>query len=196
MEERKIRIACCGDSITYGFGLPAGADYPSLLQEALGPSFEVGNFGLNGSTMQRSASPVWIGQAPARRAMGFMADVVILCLGTNDAFQLGEIDGREFREETLRTLGHLKETAPDARVILCLPPPAWFFEGGMDLGEVICQTHAPLREAGAEAGAKILDLHAPLLAHSDCFFDGVHPAVQGAERIAALVEKAVRGEGF
>ena len=44
-----IRVACIGDSITWGFTLlnPWRQSYPALLQEKLGPEYAVRNFGYN-----------------------------------------------------------------------------------------------------------------------------------------------------
>lgn len=43
------KIACIGDSITWGFTLlnPWKQSYPALLQERLGTEYEVRNFGYN-----------------------------------------------------------------------------------------------------------------------------------------------------
>lgn len=50
---RPVRIACIGDSITYGMGLEHREVecYPSVLQRLLGPGYLVGNFGNSGRTV-------------------------------------------------------------------------------------------------------------------------------------------------
>ena len=47
---RKIKVACIGDSITYGAAIEdrVNYSYPSQLQVLLGENYEVGNFGKNG----------------------------------------------------------------------------------------------------------------------------------------------------
>lgn len=49
--QKQIKVACVGNSITYGSGLadPKTQSYPSQLQQLLGEAYEVGNFGTAGS---------------------------------------------------------------------------------------------------------------------------------------------------
>ena len=51
------RVACIGDSLTWGFSLPdpRQQSYPSLLQERLGAEYEVRNFGCNGASVRCDA---------------------------------------------------------------------------------------------------------------------------------------------
>ena len=50
---RGLRIACAGDSITFGLGLENRKKecYPHQLNLLLGEEFEVRNFGLSGTTV-------------------------------------------------------------------------------------------------------------------------------------------------
>ena len=50
-----MRVACVGDSITFGAGIEDREKkcYPAQLQELLGPRFEVRNFGRSGATASR-----------------------------------------------------------------------------------------------------------------------------------------------
>ncbi|MDP4210193.1 MAG: hypothetical protein Q8928_15380 [Bacteroidota bacterium] len=54
--QKKIRIACIGNSITAGAGLahPAQESYPGQLQSMLGSGYEVLNFGVSGKTAIRN----------------------------------------------------------------------------------------------------------------------------------------------
>src|SRR5882672_7122818 len=48
-----IRVACVGDSITYGAGVESRElnNYPAVLGKFLGSRFEVRNFGVSGATL-------------------------------------------------------------------------------------------------------------------------------------------------
>ena len=50
--QKKIKVACIGNSITYGYTLPARETqaYPAQLQQMLGSNYDVKNFGKSGST--------------------------------------------------------------------------------------------------------------------------------------------------
>ena len=52
----KIRIACVGDSITYGAGIKdrQNFNYPLVLGKSLGERFDVRNFGVSGATMLKN----------------------------------------------------------------------------------------------------------------------------------------------
>ena len=51
--QKRVKVACVGNSITYGYTLPNPAtdSYPSQLQQLLGETYEVGNFGKSGATL-------------------------------------------------------------------------------------------------------------------------------------------------
>lgn len=51
------RVACIGDSLTWGFSLPDSwrQSYPALLQERLGADYVVRNFGCNGASVRFDA---------------------------------------------------------------------------------------------------------------------------------------------
>ena len=48
-----IRVACVGDSITFGYGIKDRdkMSYPAQLGKRLGNKYEVRNFGVNGHTL-------------------------------------------------------------------------------------------------------------------------------------------------
>ena len=51
--QNTIRVACVGNSVTYGYALPDREQnaYPAQLQRLLGERYEVRNFGHSGSTL-------------------------------------------------------------------------------------------------------------------------------------------------
>lgn len=53
--EAPVKVACIGDSITYGLGLEDRDrdSYPAQLQRLLGAEYQVGNFGKSGATLLR-----------------------------------------------------------------------------------------------------------------------------------------------
>ena len=51
----KVRVACMGNSVTYGAGIKDREQnaYPAQLQKIMGGSYEVGNYGFSGATLLR-----------------------------------------------------------------------------------------------------------------------------------------------
>lgn len=52
-KNRPVKVACVGNSITYGTGIAEREKYayPVQLQQLLGDAYEVGNFGRPGATL-------------------------------------------------------------------------------------------------------------------------------------------------
>lgn len=82
------RIACVGDSITYGTKAtdPATRSYPAVLQRLLGEDFTVGNFGFPGASYVQTpiCYKYYPKCAPYNLSLHFEPDTVVICLGTND----------------------------------------------------------------------------------------------------------------
>ena len=86
MKSDKIRVACVGDSITYGFNLinREKESYPSVLNELLGKEYEVGNFGFSGRTLLKNGDYPYVSEKLYQDSLNFNAKIVIIKLGTND----------------------------------------------------------------------------------------------------------------
>ena len=80
----QIKVACIGNSITYGATI-VGRDslaYPPQLQKILGKKWLVKNFGVSGATMMKKGDLPYWNQPKFRAAKDFKPDVVIIKLGT------------------------------------------------------------------------------------------------------------------
>ncbi len=85
--DRVIKVACVGDSITHGTDDRTHPAYPSYLQDILGDGYEVGNFGVGGTTLMSSdnISAAYTKSEMYQPGLDFNPDVVIIMLGTNDS---------------------------------------------------------------------------------------------------------------
>lgn len=107
-DNRKIRISCLGDSIT--FGLCASnpeKSYPSVLGALLGDGYTVKNFGKSGATVINDYEEVpdryspYVKSEEYKLAMASQPDTVILMLGMNDGnptHHFNEQNGGEISE--------------------------------------------------------------------------------------------------
>ena len=85
--DKVVRVACVGDSITYGAGVADRGknNYPKVLGRLLGPGYETRNFGVSGATLLKKGDrPYWKTSA-FKAATEFKPDIVIIKLGTNDS---------------------------------------------------------------------------------------------------------------
>ena len=82
-----VRVACVGDSITYGAGVANRGknNYPKVLGGLLGAGYESRNFGVSGATLLKKGDlPYWRTGA-FKAATEFKPHIVIIKLGTNDS---------------------------------------------------------------------------------------------------------------
>lgn len=84
--QEPIKVACIGNSITYGACLDDREHdaYPAQLQRMLGNSYEVGNFGKSGATLLLRGHRPYMQQEEYRQAVNFNPDIAVIHLGIND----------------------------------------------------------------------------------------------------------------
>ncbi len=66
-----IKVACIGDSITWGFTLlnPWKQSYPALLQEKLGAGYQVRNYGYNDASARFDADTPYVSKRVYRDSL-------------------------------------------------------------------------------------------------------------------------------
>ena len=80
------RVACIGNSITYGYGLKNRSEecYPAVLGIMLGENYTVENFGISARTLLNKGDHPYMQEKLFTEARAFHPDIVIIKLGTND----------------------------------------------------------------------------------------------------------------
>ena len=84
--QNKIKVACIGNSVTYGMTHknPAETSYPTQLQQMLGDGYEVRNFGHSGATLLSKGHRPYINLPEYKAALEFAPDIAVIHLGLND----------------------------------------------------------------------------------------------------------------
>ena len=191
-----VRVACVGDSITYGSRIENRLynAYPFQLGRLLGPEYEVRNFGVGGATMLRNGSKPYQALPAFQEALQFNPDIVLIKLGTNDSLPVNRAFLGEFKSDYHQLIGAFRNINPEARIIILVPVPA--FVNGEPVGiipETISRRIIPLiEEVAFEEGCEILDLHHILLDKPGLFPDGIHPDRDGAAIMAQRILEALR----
>lgn len=190
-----MRIACVGDSITWGFFiLHRKRDcYPAQLQRLLGDGFTVGNFGVNGHTLQDSGDQPYTRSKPYRESGEFDPDFVLIMLGTNDSRGDNWRGAEPFACDYRELVVHYR-SLDSHPVVWLLTPPALFRLGrstkvryGMD-EDAISEMCREIARLAGELGCGLIDVHAATASHREAFrLDGVHPGAAGARLIAEAV---------
>ncbi len=201
-EEGQIRIACVGDSITYGHGISGWKDnqYPAVLQQILGDDYNVANFGSSGACVNPQGDQPYIGRAVYQESLDYKADILVFMLGTNDAKPENWSDAENFltQYEALLSTYLMVDQKPKVYIGLCAEA---FYVDGQSSGlaqydidpTVVDEIVLTLRKLSIEA--EILDIHTMTEAHPEWFeTDGVHPNKDGARAIAEYIAAAVQQE--
>lgn len=131
--EKQIKVACVGDSITYGYGIRDWPkyNYPSQLQEKLTDKYHVQNFGISGSCVQTTGNKAYIDQAAYASSLDYDADILVFMMGTNDSKPVNWEGAEAFKA----ALNELLDSYADAKLILCTPAKSFFVENPVDRTE-------------------------------------------------------------
>lgn len=193
-----IRVACIGNSVTYGYGHrnPKATSYPTRLGQMLGNGYEVRNFGHSGATLLNHGHRPYTQQQAFREALAFAPDKAIIHLGLNDTDPRNWPNYRdEFIPDYLALIDTLRAVNPEVEVWICRMTP--IFHGHHRFKSGTRDWHAQIQEAIEEvallSGAHLIDLHKPLYHRPDLFADALHPNAEGAEILAQTVFSAMTG---
>ena len=197
-ESPVLRVACVGNSVTYGYGLSdrEHTAYPVVLQQLLGKGFDVRNFGHSGATLLRHGHRPYTQLPEFRQAMDFKADLVVIHLGLNDTDPRNWPNyGDEFIGDYRALIDSFRVANPQAKIWICLMTPIFhrhprFQSGTRDWHEAIQKT---IRQIAATADVGLIDLHTPLYSHPELFPDALHPNAEGAAILARTVCSAITG---
>ena len=124
--QEKIRVACVGNSITYGSGV-ANREvnaYPVKLQGMLGDGYEVGNFGKPGATLLNKGHRPYTQQQEYKDALAFAGDIVVIHLGINDTDPRNWPNYQdEFIGDYRALIQSFREVNPKARFLIARMTP-------------------------------------------------------------------------
>ncbi len=209
-EKTKIKVACVGDSITYGARLEdrSAHSYPAQLQRLLGKKYAVNNFGVGSCTLIRKGVPTVWNELP--KIIEMNPDIVVISLGTNDTCGMGTCGDRkcweykdEFEQDYKDLVDTLRMTLSHPEIWICAPSPMVIETPGLDSARIAGLTiRKPrlryiseiVKKVAREKEVNFIDLNTPL-DHKPGLFtekDGVHPNRDGYLAIAELIFKELK----
>lgn len=192
-EQKAVRVACVGDSITEGYGIEWQSEnaYPTKLAEILGDDFEVMNFGRSATTMMRHGDfPYWSAKE-FTNCLRYKPDIIVLKLGTNDckAYQWNK---EAYEESYNAMLDTFYSVNPQMRILLTLPVPV-MAEGKWTMSDsVIVNGVIPvIKDIANVRNLETIDMYSHFQNRMDLFSDSIHPTAEGAKIMAEIVAKAI-----
>lgn len=187
----QIKVACIGNSITYGFGYDNPNSYPSQLDSMLGEGWEVKNFGVSGATMLRNGDLPYYKQKAYSDAQSYQPDVVIIKLGTNDSKPQNWQYADQFKADYAAMIAELKALPSAPFIVLCTPVPAYSAAWGIN-DSIIRQQITIVKSLVKENRLKLVNLYKPLSSHAAWFGDGIHPNEEGLKEIARVLASSLQ----
>lgn len=194
-----IRVACIGNSITYGYGLADREHeaYPVLLQQKLGAKYQVENFGKSGATLLARGHRPYFQQEEYKKALAFRPDIAVIHLGVNDT------DPRNwpnYQDEFIPDYHHLIDTLravnPQVRILIARTTPIGVehprFESGTRDWQL--QIQQAIEQVAKSADVELIDFHTPLYPYPHYFPDAVHPIAAGMHFLAETAYQAISGD--
>ena len=194
-ESKVIKIACIGDSITYGAGMfnREMNAYPKQVQAMLGDGYLVKNFGVNGNTLlKKGDNPYWKSEQ-YKNALAFSPDIVFIKLGTNDSKKQNRLYlDSDFVQDYKDLITSFKVNNKEVRVVLLLPVPSFMTDSTSIWNPIIKDKIIPLiQKVAYDTQSEIIDLYQLFVGESHLFPDTIHPSSLGATRLAKRVYEAV-----
>lgn len=196
----KKKVACVGNSITYGFLVDNREQnsYPSRLAGLLDSTrYEVRNFGKSRSTLLRKGHFPYVDQPEFKDAIDYAPDIVLIHLGVNDTDPRNWPNySDEFVTDYFYLIDSFKAVNPKVRIILANLTPIGaqhprFKSGTRIWRDKVRESIANVAEI---ASLELIDFEDDLIDRPNLLPDGIHPNVEGAFILARNAYGAITGD--
>ncbi len=192
----RMRVACIGDSITYGAGLfdRQTQAYPALLEKKSARKLQVGNFGVPSTTLLKKSGRAWLDTSAFPSVLEFHPDIAVIMFGINDLAHPDLLS--DFVADGEALAERLRASFPEISIYWCTPTPlAPDRAGGHAANRAIQQIIIPaIQEIVAKTDANIIELHTRIPASYKYFPDTTHPNEKGSRIIADTIWDALSAE--
>ncbi|MDE5990499.1 MAG: hypothetical protein K2H36_02825 [Clostridia bacterium] len=196
-KDDQIKIACVGDSITYGCMVKNWRknNYPTVLGKTLGDEYCVNNFGYTNRTAIKSADFPLVNEKVYKQSLDFAPNIVFILLGTNDS-KANNWDKDKFIKDYGEIIDSYLQLKSSPKLYMIIPPPV-FEVGGKVLyklrKDVIENDICPAVEFIANSkGIELIDMRELFDGRKELFADGVHPNAQGCKIFAKKIFDVLR----
>ncbi len=205
VEAQKLRIACIGNSITFGARLdkPDLESYPAVLSEMLKSNdyqnYRIKNFGIGGATLLRFGTPnLW----PLIDSLqNFKPDIVIIKAGTNETVgspRLNWENINNFEKDYSDYISLIRKVNPNCRIVICSPLDMVIQTEGLSPERItdlsgrrprIWELRKRIKKIANTENTYFLELTRPFKGKANLMTnkDGVHPNKDGYQYLASLV---------
>jgi len=191
-----VKVACVGDSIT---ALPSS--WCGNLSTKLGSGYMVSNFGVSGTNLAKNVSQPYWSSAQYTPSHTFAPDIVIIMLGTNDAFTASWSGAKtHFVKDYEELLDTYTSLASKPKPYMIIPTPIGTSPFGHS-GDLLATEVVPLvKQVAMEKMVPTIDaftLFGGAMFDTSLFgaSDQVHPNAKGQQMICDEVYKVLMSTG-
>ena len=187
-----IKVACIGDSITYGLGVEfrrSFSTYPAILARLLGKKYKVLNYGASSRTLLSDGNHPYYKTKFIEKSIEEKPDIIIIMLGSNDSKAINW-NSKKYKEEYLNLIKTYQNTNKNSKIYIMIPPRAFIkVKNNKSIqNKIIKEQISPIiKEIANETDVNIIDLYTLTKNHPKWFFDGVHPNKKGNIFIANYI---------
>ncbi|MFB9056123.1 GDSL-type esterase/lipase family protein [Mariniflexile ostreae] len=202
LPENITHLSCIGDSNTE-------AKYPTFLQEKLGETYQVKNFGKGGATLIDGTNNPYFKTDPYKNSLKFTPDVVLIMFGTNDANVKWTLDTHrktafvgtpqeEFKSQYVKLIQTYKRNNEKAQIYVLTPLPIYEHEKSKDpqinqrienLNEWVIPI---IKELAIEEQVTVIDVNKLMKKAYKYTADGVHLNEKGYQVLAKKIAKKIK----
>ena len=206
----QTRVACVGNSITEGYGIWDQKKYPDHLQEMLGDSYKVQNFGVSSMTFANKGADdnmsYW-NTAKFKAALEFNPEIVVIELGTNDSkfftnnciengqptynYNYGQYEKEQLYKDYEALLDTFMHLPASPKVYATLQPYSNNCGWGIMDTAIVNQINPIIQEVATRKGVEIIDLHSQFNTPEWFLADSVHPNATGAKELARIIKEGI-----
>ncbi|RGX43668.1 GDSL-type esterase/lipase family protein [Bacteroides thetaiotaomicron] len=188
-----VRVACIGNSITFGAGIRNRSrdSYPSVLARMLGDSYWVKNFGVSARTMLNKGDHPYMNEPAYKNALAFNPNIVVIKLGTNDSKSFNWKYKADFMKDAQTMINAFKGLPSQPKIYLCYPSKAYLTGDGIN-DDIISKEIIPMiKKLAKKNGLSVIDLHTAMDGMPELFPDRIHPNEKGAQVMAKAVYQSI-----
>ena len=188
-----VRVACIGNSITFGAGIRNRSrdSYPSVLARMLGDSYWVKNFGVSARTMLNKGDHPYMNEPAYKNALAFNPNIVVIKLGTNDSKSFNWKYKADFMKDAQTMIDAFKGLPSQPKIYLCYPSKAYLTGDGIN-DDIISKEIIPMiKKLANKNDLSVIDLHTAMDGMPELFPDRIHPNEKGAQVMAKAVYQSI-----
>lgn len=188
-----VRVACIGNSITFGAGIRNRSrdSYPSVLARMLGDSYWVKNFGVSARTMLNKGDHPYMNEPAYKNALAFNPNIVVIKLGTNDSKSFNWKYKADFMKDAQTMIDAFKGLPSQPKIYLCYPSKAYLTGDGINEDIISKEIIPMIKKLAKKNDLSVIDLHTAMDGMPELFPDRIHPNEKGAQVMAKAVYQSI-----